>query len=105
MGHSVYNITAAEDRDRLRMFVNPENSVTNPVWRKYINVHLKKAGPRTESAVYEVCSLVGMQRPSSQDEVESTSSDSSTATPTNDVRCPVNQLLNLCNIMNRFIRC
>lgn len=78
MGHSIYNIAAPEDRERLRMHISPEG-LTDREWRKYFTVHLKKAGPRTESAVYELCSVMGMQRPASYNNEPESSSSSSTA--------------------------
>lgn len=65
MGQSIFNIAAPEDHDRLRMYLNTD-SLSDPEWRKYFNIRLKRAGPRTESAVYEPVNVMGMQRPSSQ---------------------------------------
>lgn len=81
MGHSIYNIAAPEDRDRLRIHISPDG-LSDREWRKYFQVHLKKAGPRTESAVYELCSIMGMQRPASYNEPECSSSSSSSTSST-----------------------
>lgn len=84
MGHSIYNIAAPEDRERLRMYISPEG-MSDREWRKYFTVHLKKAGPRTESAVYEQCSVMGMQRPASYSEPECSSSNTPSTSLNNNV--------------------
>nr|UTE95860.1 met1 [Lasioderma serricorne] len=60
MGHSIFNITAPEDHDILRMYIGPDG-LQDPDHRKQFNVRLRRAGPRTESAVYELCSIMGIQ--------------------------------------------
>ncbi|KAJ8934776.1 hypothetical protein NQ314_013202 [Rhamnusium bicolor] len=61
MGQSLFNITATEDHDRLRMYLQCEG-VMEQEWRKYFNIRLKRAGPRSESAVYEPVKMMGMHR-------------------------------------------
>lgn len=85
MGHSIYNIAAPEDRERLRMYISPDG-LSDREWRKYFTVHLKKAGPRTESAVYEQCNVMGMQRPSSYSEPEGSSSSTPSTSLNNNVK-------------------
>lgn len=77
MGHSIFNITAPEDHEKLRMHISPDG-LSDPEWRKYFTLYLKKAGPRTESPVYELCSVVGMER-SVLDDSELTCSSPSTS--------------------------
>jgi hypothetical protein len=52
MGQSIFNITPSDDHDRLRTYINSE-CVLDGGWKKYFSGRLKRAGPRTESAVYE----------------------------------------------------
>lgn len=61
MGQSIYNITAPEDQDRLRVYLSTDN-LSEPEWRKYFNIRLKRAGTRTESPVYEPVNVMGMPR-------------------------------------------
>lgn len=77
MGHSIFNITAPEDHEKVRMHISPDG-LSDPEWRKYFTVYLKKAGPRTESPVYEMCSVMGMERPVLE-ELEAISSSPSTS--------------------------
>lgn len=63
MGQSIFNVTAPEDHERLRMYLN-QDPIAESEWRKYFNIRLKRAGPRTESAVFETVNLMGMQSPS-----------------------------------------
>jgi len=76
MGQSIYNIIAPEDHDRLRLHINSD--VLGSEWRKYFNVHLKRAGPRSEAAVYETVSFMGMQR-TNNDRTNSNSENGSTS--------------------------
>lgn len=76
MGQTIFTIAAPEDHDRLRLYItqsgsDPSTSTTNSQvhisdrdWRKYFNIRLKRAGPRSEPPVYESVNVMGMQRPS-----------------------------------------
>nr|QQM99831.1 methoprene-tolerant protein [Galeruca daurica] len=61
MGQSLFNITAPEDQDRLKMFLQCEGDIEQD-WRKYFTIRLKRAGPRSESPVYEQVRMMGMHR-------------------------------------------
>lgn len=61
MGQSLFNITSPEDHDRLRTYLSSEG-VLETEWRKYFNIHIKRAGPRSESAVYEMVKMMGMHK-------------------------------------------
>ncbi|VEN49933.1 unnamed protein product, partial [Callosobruchus maculatus] len=61
MGQSLFNITSPEDHDRLRMYLQCEG-VLEHEWKKYFTVRLKRAGPRSEQAVYEPVNIMGMHR-------------------------------------------
>ncbi|CAH0545669.1 unnamed protein product [Brassicogethes aeneus] len=95
MGQSLFNITAPEDHDRLRTYLRSEG-VVEAEWRKYFKIKLKRAGPRSESPVYETVKMMGMHRsqinnhcgsPSSSpgSSRDLTSPTSSTGSNTNDV--------------------
>ncbi|XP_056634378.1 circadian locomoter output cycles protein kaput-like isoform X2 [Diorhabda carinulata] len=88
MGQSLFNITAPEDHDRLKMFLQCEGDIEHD-WRKYFTIRLKRAGPRSESPVYEQVKMMGMHRQgnnqnsimSSNSSTASSSSSSSNANP------------------------
>lgn len=61
MGQSLFNITSPEDHERLRTYLSSEG-VLEAEWRKYFNLHIKRAGPRAESAVYEPVKMMGMHK-------------------------------------------
>ncbi|XP_018570169.1 aryl hydrocarbon receptor nuclear translocator-like protein 1 isoform X3 [Anoplophora glabripennis] len=83
MGQSLFNITAPDDHERLRMYLQCEG-VVEQEWRKYFNIRLKRAGPRSESAVYEPVRMMGMHRRLSGDNNQnSQSSSSSTSNASN----------------------
>ncbi|KAI4470957.1 circadian protein clock [Holotrichia oblita] len=65
MGQSIFNLISPEDVDRFRMYINPNSDMSEADWRKYFNIHIKRAGPRNESPVYELVNIMGMQRPTS----------------------------------------
>lgn len=72
MGQSIFNITSPDDHDRLRMYINRE-SVLDGEWKKCFNIRLKRAGPRTESPVYEPVRVMGVHRPSFDENNKDTS--------------------------------
>ncbi|KAF5305308.1 hypothetical protein FQA39_LY09273 [Lamprigera yunnana] len=88
MGQSIYNITYSEDHDRMRLHIASEDLLSSE-WRKYFNVRLKRAGPRSETPVYETVSFMGMQRSNSNERTEahngSNSKDVVSSTTNNDV--------------------
>lgn len=90
MGQSVFNIIAPEDHDRLKLHLGSEE-LLGPEWRKYFNVHLKRAGPRSEAAVYELVSFMGMQR-NSKEKLQlqngASSKEATTSVSGNDVSWP-----------------
>lgn len=61
MGQSIYNITYTDDHDRMRVHIGSDELICTE-WRKYFNVRLKRAGPRSETPVYEMVTFMGMQR-------------------------------------------
>ncbi|XP_031346427.1 aryl hydrocarbon receptor nuclear translocator-like protein 1 isoform X1 [Photinus pyralis] len=61
MGQSIYNITYTDDHDRMRLHIGSEDLICTE-WRKYFNARLKRAGPRSETPVYEMVTFMGMQR-------------------------------------------
>lgn len=60
MGQNIFNITAPEDQDMLRMHLNSQELAIDADWRKYFDVHLRRAGPRSEAPVYEAVRFMGM---------------------------------------------
>ncbi|XP_063920625.1 circadian locomoter output cycles protein kaput-like isoform X2 [Zophobas morio] len=87
MGQSIYNITSPEDHDLLRMYISTE-SVLNCQWKKCFSIRLKRAGPRTESAVYEPVRIMSVHRSSNNNDYNqntSTSRDAASNTLNNDV--------------------
>lgn len=88
MGQSIFNITSPEDHDLLRLYLNADGVFDNE-WKKCFNIRLKRSGPRTESAVYEPVRIMGVHRPSSQNndynQNTSTSRDATSSTLNNDV--------------------
>lgn len=62
MGQSIFNITSSDDHEKLRIYINSESVMDND-WKKYFSIRLKRATPRTESAVYEPVNLMGVHRP------------------------------------------
>lgn len=84
MGQSLFNITAPDDHERLRMYLQCEG-VIEQEWRKYFAMRLKRAGPRSESAVYEPVRVMGMHRQfSGENNHNSPSSSSSSSTTSNN---------------------
>ncbi|XP_022907239.1 neuronal PAS domain-containing protein 2-like isoform X2 [Onthophagus taurus] len=61
MGQSIFNLISADDTERFRMYISTVNDISDNDWRKYFNMHLKRAGPRNEAAVYEVVNITGTQ--------------------------------------------
>lgn len=89
MGQSLFNITAPDDHDRLRVYLQSEGEIEHE-WKKYFNIRLKRAGPRSESAVYELVKVMGMHRQVNNDsDVNSPSkcspSSSTSSTMNNEV--------------------
>lgn len=84
MGQSIYTIASADDHDKLKVHLSLE--LIDIEWRRYFNVSLAKAGPRTESPTYEQFNIMGMIRPSreSSSSTSSSSSSSSTCSKVND---------------------
>ncbi|XP_017779280.1 PREDICTED: aryl hydrocarbon receptor nuclear translocator-like protein 1 isoform X1 [Nicrophorus vespilloides] len=76
MGQSIFNITAQEDHDRFRMYITSD-SIPEREWRKYFNIRLRRAGPRSESPVYESVNVMGMQRMTSINQTQSSQDSSS----------------------------
>ncbi|KAK4877506.1 hypothetical protein RN001_010012 [Aquatica leii] len=69
MGQSIYNITYSEDHDRMRLHIASDDLISSE-WRKYFNVRLKRAGPRSEPPVYETVTFMGMQRSNRPDRTD-----------------------------------
>ncbi|XP_072394725.1 basic helix-loop-helix ARNT-like protein 1 isoform X2 [Diabrotica undecimpunctata] len=61
MGQSLFNITSPDDQDRLKIFLQCEGDIEQE-WRKCFNIKLKRAGPRSETPVYEQVRMMGMHR-------------------------------------------
>ncbi|KAJ8924626.1 hypothetical protein NQ315_000776 [Exocentrus adspersus] len=78
MGQSLFSITAPDDHDRLRVFLQCEGAMEHE-WRKYFNIRLKRAGPRSESAVYEPVRMMGMHRRLNDDSNQKATSPSSSS--------------------------
>lgn len=60
MGQNIINITSPDDQDVLRMHLNSHELAMDADWRKYFDVHLRRAGPRSEAPVYEPVRFMGM---------------------------------------------
>ncbi|XP_076271610.1 circadian locomoter output cycles protein kaput-like isoform X2 [Rhynchophorus ferrugineus] len=61
MGESLYSVTAEEDRDRLKTYLQCEGELGQS-WRKYFSIRIKRAGPRSEPAVYECIKMMGIHK-------------------------------------------
>lgn len=85
MGQSIFNLISLEDVDRFRMYLNPNSDMSEADWRKYFNVHIKRAGPRNESPVYELVNIMGMQRPTENSNSLINGRDLSSSANNNDV--------------------
>ncbi|GJQ79627.1 Met [Trypoxylus dichotomus] len=86
MGQSIFNLISPEDVDRFRMYINPNSDMSEADWRKYFNIHIKRAGPRNESPVYELVNIMGMQRPTDNSNTLVNGRDlTSTTNNTNDL--------------------
>ncbi|CAH1110029.1 unnamed protein product [Psylliodes chrysocephalus] len=89
MGQSLFNITNSNDQDRLKMFLQCEGDIEQE-WRKSFIIRLKRAGPRSETPVYEAVRMMGMHRQAPNlhnsilDTCSTTSSSSSTSGVNND---------------------
>lgn len=59
MGQSIFNLTAPEDQEVIRLHLHSEN-FSEKEWRKHFSIRFKKAGPRSESAIYETVTLMGV---------------------------------------------
>lgn len=89
MGQTLFNITSPDDHDRLKFYLQYEG-VLDAEYKKNFNLKLKRAGPRSETAVYEPVRLMGMHRlatglPDSSLSPSTTSSSSSSIGINNDV--------------------
>lgn len=82
MGLSIYNIISPADHERLRVYLNCEKY--NGVWRENFHILLKRAGPRTESAVYERVQLVGVPQTDNEPNCNTSSRGDTVATPSNN---------------------
>ncbi|CAH1170148.1 unnamed protein product [Phaedon cochleariae] len=61
MGQSLFNITSSDDHERLRTYLQCIGAVEHD-WTKYFGVRLRRAGPRSESAVFEPAKMMGVHR-------------------------------------------
>lgn len=59
MGQSMYQITAPDDHDILRLYLQRDTTMDSD-WRRYFKIKLKKAGPRSETTVYEEIRMTGL---------------------------------------------
>lgn len=85
MGQSIFNLISPEDIDRFRMYINPNSDMSEADWRKYFNIHIKRAGPRNESPVYELVNIMGMQRPTENSNALINGRDLTSTANNNDV--------------------
>lgn len=55
MGQSLFNITSPDDHEKLRTFLRSDftNCEFHYNWKRYFNLNLKRAGPRSEQPVFE----------------------------------------------------
>ncbi|XP_065162211.1 basic helix-loop-helix ARNT-like protein 1 isoform X1 [Atheta coriaria] len=61
MGQSVFNVIAPDDQSRFKTYLRTD-LVTESDWRKYFNLRLRRAGPRSESPVYEAIEVMGVKQ-------------------------------------------
>ncbi|XP_060535881.1 basic helix-loop-helix ARNT-like protein 1 isoform X2 [Cylas formicarius] len=85
MGQSLFGLAAPEDHEKLRTHLQSEGEVDTD-WRKYFAVSLRRAGPRSETPVYESVRMMGVHRhlggsAHAPDSPSTSSSSSSVASP------------------------
>ncbi|XP_023027350.1 methoprene-tolerant isoform X1 [Leptinotarsa decemlineata] len=98
MGQSIFNITSPEDHERLRTYLQCEGDVDRE-WKKYFSVRLKRAGPRSESAVYEPVRMMGMHKPAGYPELNHNSPSSSSSSSSSSTSSGLNN-----SIMVLFVK-
>ncbi|CAH1123125.1 unnamed protein product [Ceutorhynchus assimilis] len=94
MGQSLFTVTASEDHDRLRMYLGSEGEMEQG-WKKYFNIKVRRAGPKSETPQYELVSMMGLHRNMSVLEQASTSasgnsSPMSSAASTSSIQTSLN---------------
>lgn len=82
MGQTLFNITSPDDHDRLKFYLQYDGAL-DAEYKKNFNLKLKRAGPRSETAVYEPVRLMGMHRLANNNTPQSSSS--TTVAVKNDV--------------------
>lgn len=62
MGQSLFNITATDDHEKLRTFLRADQNQFDFQcnFKGNFNMHLKRAGPRSEQPVYEPVKFMNM---------------------------------------------
>ncbi|XP_050301805.1 aryl hydrocarbon receptor nuclear translocator-like protein 2 isoform X2 [Anthonomus grandis grandis] len=78
MGQSLFTVTASEDHDRLRMYLGCEGEIEQS-WKKYFNIKIRRAGPKSEAPHYEAVRLMGIHKHAN---LSPGSSSSGAASPT-----------------------
>lgn len=73
MGQSIFTITPSTDHDRLRMYLTAFEGIGDQI-KKYFNIRLKRAGPRTEVPAFENVRVMSIHRPYNEDSGSSTHS-------------------------------
>ncbi|KAJ8976458.1 hypothetical protein NQ317_012836 [Molorchus minor] len=95
MGQSLFNITSSDDHDRLRTFLHCEGDMEQE-WKKYFTIKLKRAGPRSESAVFEQVKMMGMHRQLNNNSEETSVSCSNSPSSTSTITTNNDVFLRLC---------
>lgn len=84
MGQTLFNITSPDDHERLKFFLQYEGAL-DAEYKKNFNLKLKRAGPRSETAVYEPVRLMGMHRLATNPSYSQSPTSSTTVAIKNDV--------------------
>lgn len=84
MGQTLYNITSPDDHERLKFFLQYDGAL-DAECKKNFNLKLKRAGPRSETAVYEPVRLMGMHRLATNASHTQSPTSSTTVAIKNDV--------------------
>lgn len=84
MGQSIYNIISPDDQDCLRKYITAENK-PDVEWKTSFGGRLKRAGPRTESPVYESVRIRSIHYMNDHNQNSSTAKDATTNSINNHV--------------------
>ncbi|XP_030765878.1 circadian locomoter output cycles protein kaput-like isoform X2 [Sitophilus oryzae] len=87
LGESLYSVTASEDRERLKTYLRCEGELEQG-WRKYFSIRIKRAGPRSEPAIYETIKMMGIHKQMTPTNVDSTNANCTALVPSTSGGAP-----------------